>query len=66
MGKKKETKEEEPKKLEEVKQASSENKGSREKKWKEFLARYQASNPVKYDSKKANKEFDKIPDSFNR
>jgi len=32
--------------------------------WTAFLDRYQAQNPVKFAVKKANGEFDKIPDSF--
>jgi hypothetical protein len=36
----------------------------RQAKWDAFVKRYAVLNPVKYASKKANGEFDKIPDSF--
>ena len=39
-------------------------KSAREVRWAEFLDRYKAKNPVKYASKKENKEFDNIPASF--
>lgn len=39
-------------------------KGDREARFKKFVEAYAIANPIKYASKKANKEFDKIPDSF--
>ena len=36
----------------------------REGRWKVFVASYKASNPVKYASKEARGEFNKIPASF--
>ena len=36
----------------------------REARWVKYLARYEASNPVKFASKKENGEFDSIPASF--
>jgi hypothetical protein len=32
--------------------------------WTAFLAKYEKENPVKYASKKARGEFDKIPANF--
>lgn len=32
--------------------------------WDKFLANYEKENPVKFFKKKANGEFDQIPDSF--
>ncbi len=37
---------------------------ARSPRWNKFVEAYKVSNPVKYASKKANGEFDKIPDSF--
>ena len=62
--KEEEEKKEEPKVLEEVKQASSENKGGREARFKALLKAYKVQNPVKYAIKEKNGEFKKIPDSF--
>ena len=39
-------------------------KDPRQVRWEEFVQRYAIKNPVKYAAKKANKEFDTIPDSF--
>lgn len=39
-------------------------RGDREKRWDDFVANYQVKNPVKFATKKANGEFDKIPASF--
>ncbi len=39
-------------------------KGARELRWQKFLENYAQKNPVKFASKKANGEFDSIPDSF--
>jgi hypothetical protein len=39
-------------------------KTPRDIRWEKFLEGYAVKNPVKYASKKANGEFDKIPDSF--
>lgn len=36
----------------------------RESRWLAHLAKYQAANPVKFASKKANGEFDEIPLTF--
>ena len=36
----------------------------REKRWKEHLAKYEQTNPVKFAAKKENGEFAKIPNSF--
>lgn len=39
-------------------------KTDRDVKWEKFLENYAKENPVKFASKKANGEFDKIPASF--
>jgi hypothetical protein len=63
---KKEVKEEKkvPEVLEEVVQEKKESKGSKEARWKAFLADYKAHNPVKYASKEKNGELDAIPEGF--
>lgn len=49
--------------LEEVEVISA-PKGAREARWAKFLEDYKVLNPVKFASKKANGEFDSIPDTF--
>lgn len=39
-------------------------KGDREKRWGAYVDNYAKANPVKFASKSANHEFDKIPESF--
>lgn len=39
-------------------------KSDRQLRWEAHVERYAVKNPVKYASKKANGEFDEIPDSF--
>lgn len=46
---------------EEVKEVK---KDPRQERWEKFLAGYAVKNPIKFAQKKANGEFDKIPDSF--
>jgi hypothetical protein len=41
-----------------------EKKSERELRWEKFVAGYAVASPVKFASKKANGEFDKIPASF--
>ena len=43
---------------------SKEVSSDREKRWKEHVENYAKANPVKFATKKANKEFDTIPASF--
>lgn len=50
--------------LPETTQETAPKDGSREERWKQFLANYQAQNPAKYEIKKKRGEFDSIPDSF--
>lgn len=37
---------------------------ARQTRWEAYVQNYAEENPVKYAAKKANGEFDKIPDSF--
>jgi hypothetical protein len=39
-------------------------KDERQLRWEALLESYEKRNPVKFASKKARGEFDKIPDSF--
>lgn len=39
--------------------------GNRAARWKIFLETARAQNPVKFEIKEENGEFDTIPDSFN-
>ena len=49
--------------LEEVEVISA-PKGAREARWAKFLDDYKVLNPVKFAAKKANGEFNSIPESF--
>lgn len=48
----------------EEKKEVSAPKSDREVRWEKLLEVYAKQNPVKFASKKAAGEFDKIPDSF--
>lgn len=47
-----------------AKEKVEQKKTDREARWEKFLEEYAVQNPVKFASRKANKEFDKIPASF--
>lgn len=47
-----------------VKEKVVKEKDARQLRWDAYVAGYAEKNPVKYAAKKANGEFDKIPDSF--
>jgi hypothetical protein len=53
-----------PKKEDMMEEVPARKKSDREIRWEQFVAAYAISNPVKYAGKKANGEFEKIPDSF--
>lgn len=50
---------------EEVKKVEKEEvKSDRQVRWEAFLAKYEKSNPAKFESRKQEGKFNSIPDSF--
>ena len=45
-------------------EVQEEKKDARQLAWESFLAKYQKSNPAKYELKLAKGDLSKIPDSF--
>lgn len=52
------------KKQEETTPEAGDVKTDRELRWEQYLEKYKVLNPIKYESKKKNGEFENIPDSF--